>query len=176
VGQIKGEMSKMRITRKLEIDYGHRVPNHKSKCFSPHGHRGVIYLHVEGDVIEEEGDHQQGMVVDFSDIKKALMATADHFMDHAFLIYENDPFKNLLQGWDYGLQKEEGRKFKVLVLNYIPTAENISCHIFRMVEEYFKINKAGFRVAQVDFQETPNSIAIATHDDAHAREFIGRVL
>jgi len=51
----------MIVEKEIGIDYGHRVPNHESKCFSPHGHRGRVIAVIEGDLIEEEGDSQQGM-------------------------------------------------------------------------------------------------------------------
>ena len=162
----------MEIMRKIEFDYGHRIPNHKSKCYSPLGHRGMVELYVEGNVIEEEGDHQEGMVIDFTALKSALMECVDGTFDHAFIVYEGDDFKHLLQGWEKDWQKnntEDRRPFKVAVVNYVPTAENIACHIFRLIDSY--ITGSGLSVTKVIFWETPNNFATAYYPDAHSREF-----
>ena len=57
----------MLITKCLEIDMGHRVPNHKSKCATPHGHRYKIEVGVDDKVIDTKGVSDEGMVIDFGD-------------------------------------------------------------------------------------------------------------
>ena len=59
----------MQITRRLEFDAGHRIPNHNSQCKHLHGHRYTIEITLSGDVITTEGVSEQGMVMDFSDVK-----------------------------------------------------------------------------------------------------------
>ena len=56
----------MRITRRLEFDAGHRIPNHDSRCRHLHGHRYAIEVTVSGDIVTAEGDAEQGMVTDFA--------------------------------------------------------------------------------------------------------------
>jgi len=57
------------ITRKLEFDAGHRIPDHKSQCRNLHGHRYVLEITLQGEVIEQEGNSDNGMIMDFSDVK-----------------------------------------------------------------------------------------------------------
>jgi 6-pyruvoyltetrahydropterin/6-carboxytetrahydropterin synthase len=59
----------MQITKIIERDMGHRVLNHKSKCSNLHGHRYKAYITMEGEIIQAKGDTNEGMVIDFSDIK-----------------------------------------------------------------------------------------------------------
>ena len=40
------------ITRKLEFDAGHRIPDHKSQCRNLHGHRYTIEITLVGEVID----------------------------------------------------------------------------------------------------------------------------
>ena len=40
------------ITRKLEFDAGHRIPDHKSQCRNLHGHRYTLEITLVGAVIE----------------------------------------------------------------------------------------------------------------------------
>ena len=59
----------MQITTRLEFDAGHRIPSHKSQCRNLHGHRYAIEITLSGDVIHSEGVSDDGMVMDFSDVK-----------------------------------------------------------------------------------------------------------
>jgi 6-pyruvoyltetrahydropterin/6-carboxytetrahydropterin synthase len=39
------------ITRKLEFDAGHRIPDHNSQCRNLHGHRYTLLITLTGDVV-----------------------------------------------------------------------------------------------------------------------------
>jgi 6-pyruvoyltetrahydropterin/6-carboxytetrahydropterin synthase len=39
------------VTKIVEWDMGHRVPNHKSKCRNPHGHRYRLEVTIGGPLI-----------------------------------------------------------------------------------------------------------------------------
>ncbi len=160
----------MQVVKTIEFDYGHRVPNHESKCYSPHGHRGRVQVVVQGDLIEEHGNSQQGMVIDFSYLKEGLMDVVDGTFDHAFVVWSGDEFCNLLRHWNN--PKSGERPFKIVVVDYIPTAENLAAHIFNMLRDYYA-EKYGDRISvtAVHFFETPTSIATAYKADADKRQF-----
>ena len=80
----------MHITRRLEFDAGHRIPNHASQCRHLHGHRYAIEVTVSGKIVAAEGDSEQGMVADFSGIKALLDKHIVEPWDHAFLAYAKD--------------------------------------------------------------------------------------
>ena len=80
----------MRITRRLEFDAGHRIPNHTSLCRHLHGHRYAIEVTVSGDVITRSGDAEQGMVADFGSIKALMNKHVVEPWDHAFLADAKD--------------------------------------------------------------------------------------
>lgn len=158
----------MIVKKEIGIDYGHRVPNHESKCFSPHGHRGVVIATIEGPMIEKEGDSQQGMVIDFSHIKQGLMNIVDGTFDHAFVVYDQDPFADMLKSWS----TLSPRTFKVVRVNYVPTAENLAAHIFQMMDRYLRnVFPPDVVLTSIEFRETPTSIAIATRADI-TRDFL----
>ena len=56
--------STMRITRRLEFDSGHRIPDHQSQCRHLHGHRYAIEITLQGDIIRQAGSPLNGMVMD----------------------------------------------------------------------------------------------------------------
>src|SRR5512135_49572 len=112
----------MLITRRLEFDAGHRIPNHNSQCKHLHGHRYAIEISLSGDIITTEGVSEQVMVMDFSDVKRIAKEEMVDEWDHAFLVYRGDTtvldFLNSLPG------------HKTVVLDVIPTAENLAMVAF----------------------------------------------
>ena len=140
------------ITRKIEFDAGHRIPNHKSVCRNMHGHRYVMHITLLGKVQEKKGSSSEGMIMDFSDVKRlAEMHLISHW-DHAFLVYENDmqvrEFLDTLPG------------HKTVVLDRIPTAENLAQIAFdtlkKVYEDYYD---TALTLQSIRLYETPNSWA-----------------
>lgn len=80
----------MLITKTIEIDMGHRVPNHKSKCRNLHGHRYSIEVGVDDILISAPGSSSEGMVMDFGDLKEVMMSVLDKGFDHGFVMYSRD--------------------------------------------------------------------------------------
>ena len=85
------------------------------------------------------------MILDFGDIKSMLKELADYF-DHS-LIIEKDSMRNATLNY----LKEDG--FKIIEVDFRPTAENFSKYIF----DYFKEKK--IPVKKVIVYETPNNCA-----------------
>src|SRR4030066_2210681 len=83
-------MTNMQITRRLEFDAGHRIPSHNSQCKHLHGHRYAIEITLSGDIIASEGTSEQGMVMDFADVKRIANEKLVDAWDHAFLVYRGD--------------------------------------------------------------------------------------
>ncbi len=140
----------MIITKTIEIDMGHRVPNHKSKCRNPHGHRYKIEVAVDDKVITDKGSSSEGMVIDFGDLKEIMMDILDTGFDHGYMIFKEDPYVSY-----YEKMKEDG--LKIIIVDFIPTAENISefwAHLLRIALEMKDI-----KLKYVKVWETPTSTA-----------------
>ncbi len=142
----------MQITRRLEFDAGHRIPNHNSQCKHLHGHRYTIEITLSGDVITTEGVSEQGMVMDFSDVKRIAKEHVVDAWDHAFLVYRRDQpvmdFLNSLPG------------HKTVVLDVIPTAENLAKVAFDLLQPAYRdIYGNHLRLERVRLYETPNNWA-----------------
>lgn len=113
----------IRATKAIEFDAGHRVPDHLSKCRSPHGHRYRVVLEVSGPLIESGAE--TGMVRDFGVLKDALVRCVHDPFDHAFLVYDADS--------DMRAALMYGDGWKVAVLPVVPTAEMLASHIAGML-------------------------------------------
>ena len=144
----------MRITRRLEFDAGHRIPNHGSQCRHLHGHRYVLEITLSGDIIKQENASENGMVMDFSDVKAIAKESVVNVWDHAFLVYQHDNevlnFLNSLPG------------HKTVVFPTVPTAENMALEAFRILKsKYHDTYGNHLKLEKVRLYETPNSWADA---------------
>lgn len=145
----------MLITRRLEFDAGHRISTHTSQCRHLHGHRYAIEVTLSGNIIAEEGVPEQGMVMDFSEVKRIVREKIVDPWDHAFLVYKNDvTIVNFL----CSLQNH-----KTVVLDSQPTAENLANTAFLILDEAFQKNYGDrLTLDRVRLYETPNCWADAT--------------
>lgn len=148
----------MLITRRLEFDAGHRIPNHKSQCRHMHGHRYAIEITLSGERISASGSSEEGMVMDFSDVKHIAQKLLVDVWDHAFLVYEDDKpvadFLATLPG------------HKTVKLGFIPTAENLAAEAFRTLDQAYQ-NTYGnnLKLQKIRIYETPNNWADAVRGE-----------
>lgn len=145
------------ITRKLEFDAGHRIPDHKSQCRNLHGHRYTLELTLTGNVIEADGNSDNGMIMDFSDVKLLAKQHLVDVWDHAFLVYEND----------HAVRKflESLPDHKTVVIDRTPTVENLAKVAFDILQAVF-LDKfgTGLRLYKLVLHETPNCWAEITNE------------
>ncbi|MGN6233107.1 MAG: 6-carboxytetrahydropterin synthase QueD [Trinickia sp.] len=147
----------MTITRKLEFDAGHRIPDHRSQCRNLHGHRYVLEVTLRGDVVETEGAPDRGMVMDFADVKSLAMTHLVSRWDHAFLVFEGDTrVREFLESMP---------EHKTIVLDRIPTVENLAAVAFETLAQVYDAHYGvNLRLQQVRLYETPNCWADVVRD------------
>lgn len=137
------------ITRKLEFDAGHRIPDHKSQCRNLHGHRYTLEITLTGQVITAEGNSDNGMIMDFSDVKSIAKEHLVDVWDHAFLVYEKD---SAVREFLASLPDH-----KTVVIDRIPTVENLAAVAFGILKAAFKDRYGtGLHLHKLVLHETPN--------------------
>ena len=144
----------MLITRRLEFDAGHRIPDHHSQCRHLHGHRYVIEITLSGGIIDKAGDAANGMVMDFSQVKDLAKAHLVDAWDHAFLAFSGDrtivDFLNSLPG------------HKTVILDRVPTAENLARIAFDCLNAVYRDTYGNhLQLERIRLYETPNCWADA---------------
>jgi 6-pyruvoyltetrahydropterin/6-carboxytetrahydropterin synthase len=144
----------MLITRRLEFDAGHRIPDHASQCRHLHGHRYAIEITLRGRIIDRAGDAANGMVMDFSQVKSLAEQHLVSLWDHAFLAYRGDAQVVSLLA--------QIPNHKTVLLDRVPTAENLASLAFGILSEVYQ-DKYGndLRLEKVRLYETPNCWADA---------------
>lgn len=145
----------MQITRRLEFDAGHRIPDHNSQCRHLHGHRYALEITLSGDIIKKSGDSANGMVMDFSLIKELAKKHLVDTWDHAFLAYEGD--QRIV---DFLASLPD---HKTVVLPCVPTAENLATIAFDTLDAVYRDSYGNhLQLERVRLYETPNCWADAT--------------
>lgn len=149
----------MRITRRLEFDAGHRIASHESQCRHLHGHRYALEVTLSGDIIHRPGAPNEGMVMDFSEVKRIAQSTVVDAWDHAFLVHQADAVVLAF------LESIPGHK--TVVLDAPPTAENLAALAFRRLDAAYADQYGNhLKLERIRLYETPNCWADASRDDA----------
>jgi 6-pyruvoyltetrahydropterin/6-carboxytetrahydropterin synthase len=144
------------VTRRLEFDSGHRIPNHDGQCRHLHGHRYAIEVTLTGSVVNHLGKSDDGMVLDFGDIKRLTNQYVVEPWDHAFLVAKEDAglvaYLNSIPD------------HKTVVMEQVPTVENLASTAFKVLQPVFEKAFGGrLQLSSIRLYETPNCWADVSH-------------
>ena len=143
------------ITRKLEFDAGHRIPDHNSQCRNLHGHRYTLLITLTGDIAQEAGASDNGMIMDFSDVKALAKLHLVDVWDHAFIVYRHDA---VVRAFLDSLPAH-----KTVVVDAVPTVENLAQIAFAILQPAYQDRYGrALSLARVTLYETPNCWAEVT--------------
>ena len=118
-----------------------------------HGHRYRFEAEIEGDIVEQSGVSEEGMLMDFSDVSSILMEHVHDVVDHAFVVYEGDELAR-------AACELMGDEHRTVVVPFIPTAENLAKWAFEQVEPHIRTSYGNrLRLVAMHVRETPKSIA-----------------
>ena len=171
-------MSAFRVSRRIEIDAGHRIMTHGSKCRNLHGHRYVVEAECQAGHLHHDGE-QTDMVVDFGFLKDEMMRLIDAPCDHGFIAAAADDGLLALfapdgadpADWLDGLRAEIAHAgaalttrtrlgTKLYVVPFQPTAECLAKHWFeRLANPVAERSGGTARLVSVRVWETPNCMA-----------------
>lgn len=152
------------ISKEIEFDAGHRVPSHQGKCKNPHGHRYKIRVTCKGNIIDNPGAPDHGMLVDFSDLKALMNEHVHDVLDHGFIIWRED--EDLYEALD-------GHGWLLIEFPYIPTAENIARWSWHELQP--RINGRfgeNLTLHEVAVWETPTSVAYYSGETISGATFL----
>ena len=126
------------VTKRLDFCYGHRLLNHEGVCRHLHGHNAMVEIDITAETLDA-----RDMVVDFTDLKRAVKAWIDRELDHKMILRQDDPMVEVLRA--------QGEPVYTIESN--PTAERLARLIFETA------SGLGFNVSAVRLWETPGSCA-----------------
>lgn len=107
----------IRITKEFTFEMSHVLPGYDGPCRNVHGHSYRLFVTVAGIPVNNALNPKNGMVMDFSDMKKIVMNEILGTFDHAVAIPR-----------DMDREKTETLKNmfgNTIVVDYQPTCENL---------------------------------------------------
>lgn len=110
-------MPKIRLSKTFPFEMAHALYGHDGPCKNIHGHSYVMQVTIIGEPINESSHAKNGMVMDFSDLKKIVKDKIVAEVDHALVLNGNSPHRNL-QNLDTNFEK-------IVYVPYQPTCENL---------------------------------------------------
>lgn len=139
-------MSKVRITKEFSFEAAHRLDNYDGLCRNIHGHSYRLAVTVIG---EPQGDTQsakEGMVMDFSVLKRIVNEEVIDRMDHAVILCETSAAAEALQSVTE----------RIVLVPYRPTCENM---VIDFAERIKRRLPRGVELLSVRLNETTTSYA-----------------
>jgi len=160
--------SRVTIEKEFSFDAAHQLPHHHGKCSSLHGHTYRLVVEVSGELIPARNRSDEGMIMDFSDLKELVRALIIDRCDHAFLL-GTEPLPWVMNYEDMaGFTIETLLRSRVARLPIpVTTAEHLSVWVLETLQSGIAtLNLANdVKVESVRLYETPSSCAIATRGD-----------
>jgi 6-pyruvoyltetrahydropterin/6-carboxytetrahydropterin synthase len=117
------------ICKIMTTETAHRLTNYIGKCASIHGHSYKWEVTVG---LESRGTKENGIAVDFADLKKAMRECIYDPFDHALVLDENDSLCNS----SMLTRDANGQEQKLVKFPGNPTAENFARYVAIQIGTY----------------------------------------
>lgn len=111
----------IRITKEFNFEMAHALLKHDGPCKNIHGHSYLLSVTVKGIPQKDPHSPKNGMVADFSDIKKIIAENIIKHYDHALLLEKNAP-KEITEGL---------KEHRLILTEFQPTCENLLIHFVK---------------------------------------------
>lgn len=136
----------IRITKEFKFEMAHALFGYDGLCKNIHGHSYRLWVTIKGSILKETNHNKDGMVLDFSILKKIVKPDLIDKYDHSLVLNANSPHANV------DLSTFE----KVFFLPYQPTSENLVCDFASVIKDKLP---NGIILQKVVLSETATSFA-----------------
>lgn len=136
----------VRLTKRFSFEMGHALHNYDGNCRFVHGHSYKLYVTVMGKVKHEVGSVKDGMVIDFSVLKKIVKDKIVETYDHALVVSKHDTR-------DF---KQSDYNERIIFFDNQPTCENLLIRFKEIIQDSLPQN---LTLANVKLYETEDSYA-----------------
>lgn len=149
-------MNKVRVTKEFHFEMAHALFGYNGPCKNIHGHSYRLSVCVMGSVLNDAASPKNGMVMDFTDLKKIVQTLVIDEFDHALLLNNNSPHKEI--------QLNKQLFEKVNFVNYQPTCENLVIEMAKRIKQALPIH---LTLHHIKLHETASSFAEWYHQDQY---------
>ena len=151
---MKPSSPRIRVTKQFTFDMAHALFGHKGPCKNIHGHTYKLRGTLLGQIISDFGNTRDGMVIDFSNLKKLVQKEIVSIYDHALVLNADSPHAEL-----EGLKENFEN---VIYFENQPTCENLVLHIATKLKG---LMPKGIILHHVSLHETPTAKAEWYYED-----------
>lgn len=141
-------MPRIRVTKQFGFEMSHALTNYDGLCRNIHGHSYKLQITLIGEPLFKPGDPKDGMVIDFSVLKKLVKKNIVGPLDHSLIVNSTSAHDQLIK-----LGEMYDRHHLV---NFQPTTENLVLYIAGKLNELLPEHLELFSVR---LYETSNSFA-----------------
>tara|TARA_B100000902_G_C27314829_1_gene920591 strand:- start:2012 stop:2422 length:411 start_codon:yes stop_codon:yes gene_type:complete len=128
------------------MEMAHALHGYDGLCKNIHGHSYRLWVTIIGEVLQQKDNVKNGMVLDFSLLKKIVKPDIVDKYDHSLVLNANSPHA------DIDLSAFE----KVFLLPYQPTSENLVYDFAMTIKKKLPEN---IKLYKVVLSETATSFA-----------------
>ena len=141
-------MTLIRITKEFRFEAAHALKGYDGPCKNIHGHSYELSVTITGIPVSAMDSSKNGMVMDFSDLKKIIKKSVIDPFDHALILsagYPEDGFSR------------SGEPFSnVIIVDYQPTSENL---LIDFADRISNLLPSTVRLHSLRLRETSTSYA-----------------
>lgn len=144
----------IRVTKEFHFEMAHVLWNYDGPCRNVHGHSYRLFVTISGVPADDPENPKNGMVIDFTDLKKIVRKEIVDLFDHSVVI--NRKYDSAR------LEKFSALFGNVVPVDYQPTCENLVSDFARRISEHLP---RGTHLFSVKLHETATSYAEWYADD-----------
>jgi len=148
-------MTALRITKRFDFEMAHVLQHHQGNCRFIHGHSYKLEVCVGGKINDNQNLPENGMLMDFGNLKELVTAKVLKDFDHALVINKNSPYQAL---------SDKFPDQRLMQLEVEPTCENLLLEIVDRLKPFFRQQ---IKLLRITLQETSTSYAEWLAEDNH---------
>ncbi len=138
----------IRVTKEFSFEMAHALWNYDGPCRNVHGHSYRLFVTLYGKPVEESGNPKNGMVMDFSDLKRIVKSEIVDVFDHSVVVsHQFDKGKTEMFSTFFG---------NTVLVDYQPTCENLVADFAGKIS---RLLPGGIKLHSLKLYETATSFA-----------------
>ncbi|HLN20799.1 MAG TPA: 6-carboxytetrahydropterin synthase [Bacteroidales bacterium] len=138
----------IRVTKEFHFEMAHVLWNYDGPCRNVHGHSYKLFVTISGIPVDDANHPKNGMVMDFSELKRIVKAEIVNVFDHSVVV--NNRFDSSR------IEKFTSLFGNVVPVDYQPTCENLAADFAGRIS---RLLPEGIKLFSLKLYETATSYA-----------------
>ena len=138
----------IRVTKEFSFEMAHSLRNYDGPCRNVHGHSYRLFVTLSGTPVDDPENPRNGMVMDFTDLKKIVRDEIVNVFDHSVTVSDSYDKKSL--------ETFKSMFGNTIIVGYQPTCENLVADFAGRIK---KLLPGQVKLYSVKLYETATSYA-----------------